>query len=200
MVLVWAVLDPVSVALILAVLGSVVLVWDVLELVSVVLLCAVLDPVPVVLIWDVLDPTVLVWDVLDPVVLVWDVLDSVMPVWDELDPVSIADVLVVDSEADDEVGALDTRTVECCEVSDVVVGVVDVGELAESEADVSVVGVVVPGELGGDASVVDSEVVVWEVLVRLEVVSVSEVCEVLSVVVDCSVVDGTEDMVLFVTI
>ena len=37
-------------------------------------------------------------------------------------------------------------------------------------------------------------------LVRLEVVSVREVCEVLDVVVDCSVVDGTKDIVLFVTI
>ncbi len=60
--------------------------------------------------------------------------------------------------------------------------------------------VVVLGELDDDASVVDSEVVVPEVLDRLDVVSVSEVCEVLSVVVDCSVVDGTEDIVLFVTI
>lgn len=59
---------------------------------------------------------------------------------------------------------------------------------------------VVLGKLDGDASVVDSEVVVWEVLVRLDVVSVSEVPEVLSVVVDCSVVDETEDIVLFVTI
>jgi len=62
------------------------------------------------------------------------------------------------------------------------------------------VDVVVLGELDDDASVVDSEVVVPEVLDRLDVVSVSEVCEVLSVVVDCSVVDGTEDIVLFVTI
>lgn len=60
--------------------------------------------------------------------------------------------------------------------------------------------VVVLGELDDDASVVNSEVVVPEVLDRLDVVSVSEVCEVLSVVVDCSVVDGTEDIVLFVTI
>lgn len=60
--------------------------------------------------------------------------------------------------------------------------------------------VVVLGELDDDASVVDSEVVVSEVLDRLDVVSVSEVCEVLSVVVDCSAVNGTEDIVLFVTI
>jgi len=63
-----------------------------------------------------------------------------------------------------------------------------------------VIEVVEAGELGGDESVEDREVVVWEVVVRLDVVSVSEVCEVLDVVVDCSVVDGTEDIVLFVTI
>ena len=105
---------------------------------------------------------------------------------------SVVEVLLVDE-------VVGPKLVDLCKVPDVAVDVLDKVELVETEDEVPLVEVVVAGELGGDASVVDSEVLVREVLVRLDVESVSEVCEVLDVV-DCSVVDGTEDIVLFVTI
>ena len=55
---------------------------------------------------------------------------------------------------------VDTELVDVCEVPDVVVDVLDEVELVEAEGNVPLVEVVVPGELGGDASVVDSDVLV----------------------------------------
>jgi len=86
-----------------------------------------LDPVSVVLIWVELGPVLveLVSVELDPV----SVVLVLVLVWDVLDPVSVVEVLVVGSETNAVLGVVDTEVVEGCNVSDVVVGVVDVVEL-----------------------------------------------------------------------
>jgi len=103
------------------------LVWAVLNPVFVEVV-PLLDPVSAMLVWDVLDPVLVdVVPLLDPVsvVLIWVELGPVLVVlvlvlvWDVLDPVSVVEVL----------GVVDTEVVEGCNVSDVVVGVVDVVEL-----------------------------------------------------------------------
>ena len=69
-----------------------------------------------------------------------------------LDPVSVLEVLLVDDVVDTELGTV-------CEVPDVL-DVLETVELVDTEDDVSLMELADLGRLSGDASVVDSEVLV----------------------------------------